>query len=318
MRVAQIGNFEPPHSTENELRKALVENGCSVVPFQEGNLDAWNDLAGEVGDYDFLVWTRTASELDKIPVATQERVMSRAAKSGVPTVGYHLDIWWDLPRQREMRSVPYFRMVDYFCSADGGHEEQFASAGINHRWFPPGFSAAEYGRGKPTNKFRAKIGFVGCWDGSYHKEWKHRFELVDHLKAKGARFWPEPGHHAVRGPELRDLYASVDVLIGDSCLVGPNGRYWSDRIPETLGRAGVLIHPRVAGMEEHFTPGEHLEVWDVGDWGRLDALIDELLDDPERRENLRVQGATHAYENHTYKVRMRQVIDLLTADGALK
>ena len=71
-------------------------------------------------------------------------------------------------------------------------------------------------------------------------------------------------------------------------------------------------------MEEHFTPGEHLEVWDVGDWGRLDALIDELLDDPERRENLRVQGATHAYENHTYTVRMRQVIDMLTADGALK
>lgn len=317
MRVAQVGNFEPPHSTENELRKALVDNGCKVSPFQEGRIDAWEDLLKTIDSFDFLVWTRTASELEKIPVSLQERVMRKAEKAGVPTVGYHLDIWWDLPRQREMRSVPYFRLVDYFCSADGGHEEQFKAAGINHVWFSPGVSAAECGIGKESSKFRAKIGFVGCWDGSYHKEWKHRFQLVDHLKAKGARFWPEPGHHAVRGPELRDLYASVDVLVGDSCLVGPNGRYWSDRIPETLGRGGVLIHPRVQGMEEHYTPGEHLEVWDVGDWDRLDALIDELLNDPARRDNLRSNGMRHVVENHTYTVRMGQLIDMLKKDGAL-
>ena len=214
-----------------------------------------------------------------------------------------------------MRTVPYFRLVDFFCSADGGHEPEFASVNINHRWYPPGVSEFECGQGAVRNEFKAPLGFVGNWDGSYHQEWRHRFDLVSHLKGKGCRFWPEPGKHAVRGPDLKDLYASVDVVVGDACLVGARGHYWSDRVPETLGRGGVLVHPRVEGMEPHFTPGEHLEVWDIGDWAALDSLIDELLNDPERRQKLSEAGMNHVRKHHTYTVRMQQVMKMLEEEA---
>lgn len=317
MKVAQIGNFDPPHSTENELRKALMANSCAVDTYQEGDVEAWERLRGEITRADFVVWTRTASELNKIPVNLQKQVVGKARDAGVPVVGYHLDIWWGLKRELEMTSVPYFTLVDYMCTADGGHDEKFAEAGINHRWFPPGVSEFECIPGNVRPEYAASLGFVGCWDGSYHREWKHRKDLVAHLKNRGARFWPEKGKEAVRGSDLRDLYASVDVVVGDSCLVGDHGYYWSDRIPETLGRAGVLIHPEVAGLEEHFTSGVHLETWKLFNWEMLDRKIAELWDDAERREALRLHGREHVLRNHTYTVRMRQLIDMLETDGRL-
>lgn len=75
-------------------------------------------------------------------------------------------------------------------------------------------------------------------------------------------------------------------MIGDSCFAGsPKGAYyWSDRIPETLGRGGFLIHPYVDGLGRQFNLLEHdepvtydaghLAVWDAGDWEALGDLIE--------------------------------------------
>ena len=81
----------------------------------------------------------------------------------------------------------------------------------------------------------------------------HRSRLVKWLRKnydRQVKFWPEPNQHAVRGDDLTDLYASVKVVVGDSCLVpkpdgSPMTHYCSDRIPETLGRGGLLLHPVV-------------------------------------------------------------------------
>ena len=316
MKVAQIGNFDPPHSTENELRKALNANGHEVYTHQEGDTEAWRRLVDTLSERDFVVWTRTASELNKIPVALQDEMVQTARRNNVPVVGYHLDIWFGLRRAREVQNVPYFKLVDFMCTADGGHQGEFERAGVTHRWFPPGVSEFECEFGTPTDEFRASLGFIGNHDGSYHQEWQHRFQLVNFLKGEGCRFWPEPGKHAVRGPALRDLYASVDVCVGDACLVGP-GWYWSDRVPETIGRGGVLLHPRVDGMDDHFTPGEHFETWEIGDWEGLRGKIVELQNDPDKRQHLREAGRKHVLENHTYTVRMRQLVDMLKEEGAL-
>lgn len=279
-------------------------------------MNAWHRLRDELHQRDFVVWTRTASELNKIPVQLQDDVIQWANRNDVPVVGYHLDIWFGLKRAKEMRNVPYFKMVDYMCSADGGHQAEFAAHNINHVWFPPGVSEFECIPGNPTAEFRAPLGFVGNHDGSYHQEWQHRFQLVKWLKARGCRFWPEPGKHAVRGPALRDLYASVDVVVGDSCLVTPRD-YWSDRIPETLGRGGVLIHPFIEGLQDHFELGVELETWNPGDFGRLDELINELQNDPDRRAAQSKAGRERVLKDHTYTVRMRQLIDLLKAEDRL-
>ena len=139
-------------------------------------------------------------------------------------------------------------------------------------------SAPEAVTGFPLDRYRSTIAFVGSHDGGYHQEHQHRHELVGWLRTNyrnDCRFFPEPGQHAVRGQDLQDLCASVDVVIGDSCFAGtglPN--YWSDRIPETLGRGGLLVHPYVPGLEDHFNlirfddpstfAGGNLVVWDAG------------------------------------------------------
>ena len=126
------------------------------------------------------------------------------------------------------------------------------------------------------------------------------------------------GEHAVRGQALRDLYASVDIATGDSCFAGSGlANYWSDRIPETLGRGGFLMHPYVPGIEAHFEPGTHFASWNAGDWDQLGEDIDYFLDHPDRREEIRHAGWEHTLAHHTYDVRMNQLVDLLLERGML-
>jgi hypothetical protein len=117
----------------------------------------------------------------------------------------------------------------------------------------------------------------------------------------------------VRGQALNDLYASVPVIVGDSCLYKSTGRYVSDRIPETLGRGGFLIHPHVDGVTDGalWRAGEHLVCWDVGDWAGLRARIDESLANVALRERIRIQGQDHTRAHHTYSHRVNEVLEVI-------
>lgn len=247
-------------------------------------------------------------------------MMQIARDRGIPVVGYHLDIWWGLQRQTQVDTEPFFQ-ADMLITADGGHDDLWAEHAVNHVWFPPAVSAREADFGTPREEMRSKLAFVGSWQGGYHEEHQHRHELVRFLKLNYrniCEFWPKRGEHAVRGQALRDLYASVDIATGDSCFAGSGlANYWSDRIPETLGRGGFLMHPYVPGIEAHFEPGVHFASWNAGDWDRLGEDIDYFLDHPERREEIRHAGREHTLAHHTYDVRMNQLVDLLLERGML-
>ena len=118
--------------------------------------------------------------------------------------------------------------------------------------------------------------------------------------------FPTPGRPGIRGKDLQDLYASVKVLIGDSCLAGGIGRYWSDRVPETTGRGGFLIHPQVVGLEiQH----PDLATYPLGDFAALDKLIDRYLRNPDQRAESATINRTHTLEVHTYQQRMRRLFE---------
>lgn len=312
MRVAYFGNFDPVHSTENEVRKALGYVGADVVCLQENDPTVFRRLGAVVGDFDLVLWTRTGWQ-PPVPHDDQRSMLAAAESAGVPTVGFHLDRWWGLGREAQVASEPFFR-CSLVITADGGHDDEFAAAGVNHRWMPPGVSADECHPGRPTDEFRSDLAFVGSWRPGYHEEWTHRPALIRWLRdtyGDRVKFWPVEGQPAIRGAALRDLYASTKVLIGDSCLAGGATRYWSDRIPETLGRGGFLLHPEVEGLDEHFTPGQHLDTWPLFDWDALAAKIDHYLTQDEERSAIAAQGRSHVLEHHTYTVRARQILDLL-------
>lgn len=335
LRVAQIGNFDPPHSTENELRWALASNGHEVHSYQEGDPDAWHRLGRHLlamEPPDLILWTRTASELNRIPLDLQKSVIEGARALGVPVVALHLDIWASLPRERELSEVPYFSLVDIMCTADGGHPLTWAEHGIDHRWFPPAVSHLECEPGTFRDEYASPLAFVGNWSGHYHPEARHRAEMIDHLRARGdVAFWPKEGQPAVRGDDLRDLYASVDVLVGDSCNVDGAGFYCSDRVPETIGRGGFLLHPATPGVTDGsnwwaspdvlgapmWQNGEHLACWEAGNWEMLDDLIENALHDHEGRRAIARAGREFTRQHHTYAARMRVLVEMLRHEGRL-
>lgn len=339
MHVVQIGNFEPPHSTENHLKRALQVNEHEVLALQENGHRLWENI-GKDGHgrsaVDFVMWTRTPWDYTRHGYKSQEEALmlqlqflNRMRKLGIPTVSYHLDLWHGLDREHQL-DEPYFQ-TDLVITADGGHEDNFAKRGINHVWFPPGVSRAECEPGTFRDEFHSPIAFVGSWQNNYHRESTHRHELVAWLQQHYARdcaFWPKPGHNSVRGSDLRDLYASVDVVVGDSAFAGQIPNYWSDRIPETLGRGAYLLHPMVPGLETQFEisnrrPGiqhfsmAHLSAWEAGDWAELDREIKWALDDADTRRSIASHGRHHVLQHHTYERRMEQLVLLLREQDLL-
>jgi hypothetical protein len=135
---------------------------------------------------------------------------------------------------------------------------------------------------------------------SYHPEYPFRGELLAFLKeVYGERFKIFQGY---RGQALNDLYASIRVVVGDSCFGGVD-RYWSDRIPETLGRGGFLIHPSTSGLT---IPG--LVTFEPGNLSQLQDRIDYYLDNPDRRAFLQIAANDWVKDNETYTNRMTTLL----------
>lgn len=311
MRIAYVSRFREGWATERDMAKALRRAGHDVTELAEADAATWAMLANPVASrpVELVIWT-TARQ----PHASAVDALRSSGRP--PLVGYHLDRWWGLRRQREMQTSPFFS-CDLLVTADGGHESDWAAAGIRHRWLPPAVDRDEAMlEGRRLPELSCDVAFVGSWR-RYLPDWPHRLQLVSHLRQwYGRRLGLWPNHLGpVRGQRLADLYASARVVVGDSCLAG-GGRYWSDRIPETLGRGGFLLHPAVDGLGEHFKVDEHLLTWPVGDWQALRAALDRWLADDAGRARVSAAGREHALEHHTYDVRARQLVDAV-ADAQL-
>lgn len=330
MIVAYIGNFGPKHSTENHVARAFTKRGHQVYMFQEDDPMSWTRLrrwaergwpTGSLSEApDFVLRTRTWER----PEFRAHDTVAALRSAGVPTIAFHLDRWFGLNREHEVAEQAMFQ-CDLVVTADGGHQAEFEAAGVRHRWLPPAVSERECLRTveAPRSDLDGKIVFVGS-TGGYHDEWPWRMDLVQWLRATfGSDFVeiPGPGQPAIRGQGLVDIYAANAVFVGDSCLAGGATRYWSDRVPETLGRRGLLVHPRVEGIEEHFNinPGGHFVPFEVGDFADLSVAIDEargmLAADGARR--VREAAHQHVLAHHTYEVRVDQLLNLAKAQGLL-
>jgi hypothetical protein len=313
MHVMLIGDLGTPHSTGSHLVRALQDNGHDVLEVNE-RPHIWVELARPpqwAQAIDFVVWNSTPGYAPFETYDEQAAFLNICSDKGIPVVGYHLDLYWSIPeREQWVAERPFFRS-DLVVTADGGHQERWENAGVDHVWFPPAVLGSECERGNFREEFASDIAFVGSWAGTYHRISTHRHELVGWLKSKyGARcaFWPKRGQHAIRGQDLRDLYASVRVVVGDSCMVPHLTHYWSDRVPETTGRGAFLLHPYVEGLlQKH----PHLWTWPAGHWDHLAAQIESVLRNDEERQRITKLNREDTLLNNTYERRMMQLVELL-------
>lgn len=317
MRIAYVGNFQPrtergePFSTESHLAATLELMGHDVLRIQESKTNAEHAFhETQAFGANLFLWTRTWPE--KLRDGGY-RMLWRLADL-VPTVAYHLDLYAGLPRSRDIDDEPWWR-CQYVFTADGGSDAFWKAHGVNHVWAPPGVFAPECYIAEPGAE-RYDIIFVGSGSNGYHPEWPYRKQLIDWLHATyGSRFtvFGRGGRdECVRGSALNELYASAKVVVGDSlCLGFTHEKYWSDRVPETLGRGGFLIHPFVEGIRSAYPD---LVTYKYGDFRHLFRLIEHFLRFGADRETLRHQGHEHVKAHHTYTHRMQTMLDYVCGD----
>lgn len=325
-RVAYIGNFRPAHSTENDYRRAFHALGVDVLPLQEDTItDAHLAHVLDDEDIDLLLYTRTWG----LPGWWPE-LWDRARRRGIPKVAVHLDLWWGLDREYQVRDQAMFQ-CDLVLTADGGHQGQWEQAGVRHEWLTPGVSGEGIVEqpGRNRGRYAHDVVFVGSHPDRYHAQWTWRRQLFTALEREyGGRFVHYDHGSKMRGLRLADLYRSSKVVVGDSLMLG--GQYWSDRAYETTGRGGILVHPWIPELAEslvvrddsgsavRFGPSSMrhpLFFYEVGSTQSLLNQVDAALSmSDEDRDAMRRQAQRLTLDRHTYAHRAAWILDRLKLD----
>lgn len=315
LTVAYLGNFRHSFCTEVHVAASLESLGHTVVRLQEDQT-AWDSIVPTVQakGAQLFMWTRTwpSEKSEALPVLEALRSI------GVPSAFFHLDRWHGLDREHQVHDQPFAYCDVIFSPNDS---PRWKEDGFNHFWLPPGVYGPECEPVSPNpRRWPFDVVFVGSHPYP-HPEWqKYRTDLLSAFRAAfGRRFAILPRERRgtpIRGRDLQELYATVPVILGDSCLAGESTMYWSDRVPETLGRGAALIHPRVPGMGEWYSnvvPEQDFIGYDLGDFKQAVAKARFALDDEVGRWMVGQQGRRTVLGRDTYAHRMGTV--LAVAEG---
>lgn len=308
MRIAFLGNHAVSYSSESHHAASLEALGCEVVRLQEPKARA-SEIAKVALSSDMFVWVHTHGW----NTPGIENVLADLKARGIPIVAYHLDLYMGLRRWKQYEQDPYMRQIDHFFTVDRLMADWLnQNTDVKGHYLPAAVFGPECYLAEPTSPHGNDVVFVGS--RGYHPEWNYRPQLIDWLRATyGERFTHVGGDGdtgTIRGDDLNRLYASSKVVVGDTlCLNFDYPDYWSDRVYETLGRGGFLIHPRVPGMDKHFKDQEHLVFYDYGDFDQMKHHIDYFMDHDLAQKMIRHHGHEHVKANHTYAHRWQTILD---------
>ena len=289
-------------TSECHIATTLEQLGHSVLRLQEDKVSQADIMAACRGS-DFFLWTKTAQWLKCNGFELLKRIP-------VPTVGLHADLWWGLEREREIRTSPFFK-CRYVFTADGGSQDKFKAAGVNHFWLRPGVLKSECYLAEPRKDLLTDIGF--CGSRSYHKE-HYRTQLIDWMREQYVSHFRLFGANgdSWRGSELNQLYRSVKVMVGDSCFAGRCRNYVSDRLYESCGRGAALVFPHIEGITQDYIHGTHLFYYQPGNFNDLHAAICTMLALPEeKRLEMRKAAIAHTLAHHTWNHRMIEMLGVI-------
>lgn len=297
MKVAYIGSFKRIYDEEG-IARSLEALGVTVHRFEEWAMEL--ETIDEIVDLnpDFVLFAKL-----KMPPFIREGLISKLKDSKIKSVCWIPDLYFGLGREyRIVMKDPIFR-ADIVCTPDGGHNARFEKHGVNHRVLRQGIYHEEVvlGEKKPLPY---EIVFVG----TENPEYPYRTRLMRFLgKTYGDKFeWVgRDNPHQVRTKDLADLYASVKIVIGDAVF---SPRYWSNRVYETIGRGGFMIHPKINGLEEEFEYYKHFVPYTYGDFEGLVEKINYFLEHDNEREQIRLAGFEHCKNNYTLIHRCKELL----------
>jgi hypothetical protein len=305
--ITFLGNFRVDYTTETHHTKTLESMGHHVIRLQESESTS-EDVFNNAINSDLFVWVHTHG-WNTPGIMTMQDVLLRLKKHKIPSMTYHLDLWLGLSRQRDLRRKPVYQHIDHFFTVDRKMAEWFNTrTNVKGHYVPAGVYDKECVYTPTTPK--EDVIFVGS--KTYHPEWPYRPKLINFLsKTYGTRFnlYGREGLGIVRGQDLNNLYASTKVVVGDTLCPNFNyPDYWSDRIYETIGRGGFLIHPYINGLEKEFEDKKHVVFYEYNNLNQLQELINYYLEHDAEREEIRRSGHELVKNNYTYKNRWEAIL----------
>lgn len=324
IRVAVIGNHAHPFCSEVHWARAFAENGCDVTPIQvDDAVRHPHETMTVLRRMDAVTYTRTHAPNRYLDQSWTAR-WAELEDAGVRTIGIHLDRFWDLEREGIVHDDAQFTVGTLF-TADGGNDDRWRAAGIRHEWFPPAIDATDAAHlGEVREEYQHDVIFVGS--GRYHPSYSERDDLLrflhDRFGDRFAHYGHGGGRPVVRGLELNDLYRSAKVVIGDSCFANSPDwqtkahRYWSDRVPDVLGRQGFMIYPDVA--LDGYRAGKHYATYEPGNWDSLEVAVLSWLDCPAQRLRIASEATEHVRAHHTWRHRMTDVLATVGLDATVE
>ena len=310
-KIAFLGNFQVDYSSETHHVKSLESIGHTVVKLQERQATA-QEIYREASKCDLFIWVHTHGW--KTPGNTgMDVVLAKLNRHGIPTMTYHLDLWFGLRRQQDLQKDNFYKTIGHFFTVDKLMADWFnENTDVKGHFIPAGVYDKECYMHKDydPNKFEHDVIFVGS--KGYHPEHPYRPQLIDYLKETyGKRFLHVGGDGdtgTVRGDKLNKIYANSKVAVGDSLNIGFNYPYYtSDRMFESTGRGGFTIYPAIKGLEDLFKPTE-LVLYEHGNLEDLKTKIDYYLTHDSEREQIRMLGHQRTKNYHTYVNRWTTIL----------
>ena len=313
-RICFLGNFEVSYSSENHHASSLESLGHMVIKLQERKTKS-RVIFEEALKSDLFVWVhthgwQTPGTMDMIDV------LQELNRRKIPTMTYHLDLWFGINRQKDLENDGFYKTIGHFFTVDKLMADWFnKNTKVKGHFLPPGVYDKECYIHELYNKkdYDYDVIFVGS--KRYHQEYPFRPQLIDFLrdtyKDRFCHVGGDGDTGTVRGDALNRIYARSKIAIGDTLNLNFNYPYYtSDRLFETTGRGGFIIYPRIEGLETYFKDDE-IGWYEHGNLDNLKQKIDYYLEHNDEREAMRKRGHERTKREHTYVHRWKTILNEL-------
>jgi hypothetical protein len=292
MKITLIGKFKKLHD-EEYLARTFETLGHEVQRIPE-NTDLQH-AAGQIIEFrpKFVLYCKLNSQ------GNVRQFLADMKSFKILTVCWVFDLYWGYAREFRLNG-PSFE-ADYVFSTDGGHQKEFEELGINHYLLRQGIYDPECLLYAPERPYG--VGFVGSINPIYPK----RQELLQRLHESypGFKWVGRLDTNEMRGLQLNEFYRYVKVLIGDT-VYSPN--FWSNRVVETLGRGGFLIHQDVEGIKEEYP---YLVTYEKDNYADLKAKIEYYLEHEDERRDLIKKNHEWVKSRYLASHKCQELIDMV-------
>lgn len=316
MKIAFIGGFDRLYDEEGKAR-SFEKLGCEVLridlrTFTEASLQKIKDWSPDL---------IMSPKYEITPEHLQAELFAYAKRNGVKTAAWHPDLYHfpGIVAGRNRFATITNKMglwaCDYVFTPDGASDSDvlYERCGINHHLIRQAPYDETVGLNDSvdvsdlTDKKEIPILFVGSMYDSTDQFRRYLLGFVNEVY--GDKFlWLGTSEHQVREERLSSVIARSKIVLGDSVYF-PG--YWSNRIYESIGRGGFVIHPFVPGIEKEFEDGKECVFYNRWNFDDLKSKIDYYLENDKERSMISKKGMERIQKEHTLLHRCKEILEII-------